>query len=149
VNEDTGHRILLFHGRGLISALIRWQTRGQFSHAAILCPNGDVLESWQGTGVRETRVSPGNGVTRFRVPYATAAQWAQVETFCRMEIGRKYDYLAIARFVSRRHMGENDRWFCSELVFSAFVFAGIRLLSRIDASQVSPQLLSLSPMLTE
>ena len=29
-----GPAILLFKGRGIVSTLIRWQSRGQYSHAA-------------------------------------------------------------------------------------------------------------------
>ena len=40
-------RIALYQGKSLISLLIRWQTRSQYSHAAFLLDDGSVIEAWQ------------------------------------------------------------------------------------------------------
>jgi len=139
--------ILLFRGRGLISALIRWQTRGQYSHAALLMPDGRIVESWQGDGVRVKTLADWRGVERYTVPSMSAAQWDEALAFARAEVGKGYDYRAIVRFVSRRKMRADDRWFCSELVFAALAHAGVPLFARIEPWAVSPGLLAISPML--
>ena len=42
---DTGHRILLYKGGGFVSWAIKTQTRGKYSHLAILFPDLTVVES--------------------------------------------------------------------------------------------------------
>jgi uncharacterized protein YycO len=140
-------RVLLFRGRGIVSGLIRWQTRGQYSHAAMLLPDGRVLESWEGAGVRITELRDWAGVDVYEVPWMTAAQWQTAIALATKHVGKKYDWWSVIRFVSRRKMPANDRWFCSELVFHALQAAGVNLLERIDPAEVSPGMLALSPLL--
>lgn len=140
-------RVLLFRGRGLISTAIRWQTRSEYSHAALLMPDGRILESWQGAGVRVKEITDWADVDRFTVPALTETGWGKVLDFAWAQIGAGYDYTGVLRFVSRRKSPENGRWFCSELVFAALVQTGLPILARIDAAEVSPALLALSPHL--
>jgi hypothetical protein len=87
------------------------------------------------------------GIDRYDVPGMTATQWETALAFALSAVGRGYDWWSIIRFVSRRRMPHNDRWFCSELVFAALSHAGVRLLERIAPWEVSPGLLSISPLL--
>lgn len=137
--------ILLFHGRGLISTLIRWQSRGQYSHAAILMPDGQIVESWQGAGVRVKTLSDWEGIDRYTIPGMSPDQWDDAIAYALDQVGAGYDYLGVLRFISRRPSPTNDRWFCSELVFSALRHAGVDLFQRIDPWAVSPGLLAISP----
>lgn len=146
-NPFSRPAILLFRGQGVISALIRWQTRGAVSHAAILLPDGRVLEAWQGDGVRIKTLESWKDVEAYEIEGATELQWADAIQFAELQVGRGYDYLGIIRFISRKYLPENDRWFCSELVYKAFEVAGIKLFERINASEVSPGLLRVSPKL--
>jgi uncharacterized protein YycO len=63
------------------------------------------------------------------------------------QIGKPYDWRGVLRFVSRKPHHVNGAWFCSELVFECLARSGVRLLDRIEASDVSPQLLSYSTLL--
>ncbi|HEX8310115.1 MAG TPA: YiiX/YebB-like N1pC/P60 family cysteine hydrolase [Chthoniobacteraceae bacterium] len=146
--KPRGPAVLLFKGRGIVSTLIRWQTRGEYSHAAILLPDGLIVESWQGHGVRVKALEDWRDVDRFEVPGMTPGQWAEAIGFALRQVGQGYDYWAIVRFMSRRHMPQNDRWFCSELVFTALAHAGVKLFDRIESWAVSPGLLAISPRLT-
>lgn len=137
--------IALFHGRGFISAAIRWQTRGAYSHAAILTREGTIVEAWQGAGVREKKITNLNGVDLYDVPGMSDEQWDGAIAFMRSHIGDGYDYWAIVRFISRRNMPANDNWFCSELVFEAMTRNDVHLFLRIVASAVSPSLIGISP----
>lgn len=139
--------VLLFRGRGAISAAIRWQTRSRYSHAALRLRDGRIVESWQGAGVQIKTLTDWTGIDAYLIPSATPAQWDEALDQACYLVGHGYDYWAIARFVSRRLMPFNDRWFCSELVFWALARAGVRLLSRISPAEVSPGLLALSPLL--
>ena len=76
-----------------------------------------------------------------RYSASTAVRWLE------SQIGKRYDYRSVLRFVSRRPADENDAYFCSELVFRYFEEGGLRLLRGIEAHDVSPRDLSLSPYL--
>lgn len=143
-------KILLFEGRGFISKLIKFQTRSKWTHAAILMPDGQIVESWQGAGVRVKRLKSYVGVTALGVPRASQQEWEMVIDYALDKVGAKYDYRSVAQFVTRRKESRSskDKWFCSELVFASFQHAGINLLKRVEAANVSPGDLALSPMLT-
>lgn len=143
-------KILLFRGKGLISALIRWQTRAPYSHVAIVV--GDWLfEAWQGEGVRRMKYSEhvakhgteGIDVFELTVP----CDEEKVRAFLFRELGQGYDYWGILRFISRRRMPVNAKWFCSEYGFEAVLAGGVRLLQRIESAEVHPGLVRLSPLL--
>lgn len=138
--------ILLFRGRGIISAMIRWQTRSEYSHAAFFLPCGRIIESWQGSGVRIKTLDDWHGVESFGVHGMTNEQWEQAISFAREQIGKKYDYRGVCRFVSRRKVPADDRWFCSELVAKALEVAGIKLFRNLDSTEISPGMIARSPL---
>jgi uncharacterized protein YycO len=139
-------RILLFRGRGAISAAIRWQTRSEYSHAAFLLPCGRILESWQGSGVRIKWMRDWEGVDSFGVHGMTPEQWERAILFARAQIGKRYDYRGVCRFLSRRKAPADDRWFCSELVAHSLSAAGVHLYRDVPASEISPGMIARSPM---
>ena len=139
--------MLLFRGRGIISALIRWQSRSPYSHAALLMPDGRIIESWQGAGVRVKSVTDWTDIEVYDVEGMGSFEWELALDFALELVGLGYDYKAVARFISRRPAADNERWFCSELVFAALESAGVDLLARISAAAVSPGMLALSPRL--
>jgi uncharacterized protein YycO len=125
-------------GRGLVSAAIRWQTREQdWSHAALLANDDEVIEAWQGDGVRRKRMADWADTLTCEVP-TTPEEDARITGFAESKLGCGYDYRSVLRFVTRRRPSEDDRWFCSELVFAAFLEGGIVLLDNIVAAAVSP-----------
>lgn len=140
-------RILLFQGTGWISKAIRWQTRSSVNHAAIQLPNGEIIEAWEGSGVQRKTLKSTEGIQAFTVDGMTAEQWTQAIDLAVTQVGKKYDYWGVLTFISRRKAPSNDKWFCSELVFEALQHAGINLLERIEANEVSPGHLLLSPKL--
>lgn len=139
--------ILLFRGRGITSSLIRWQTRGAYSHAAILMRDGRIVESWQGDGVRVKTLKDWKDIDCFEVPGLTSEDWDHVIGFCLDKVGEGYDYSGILRFISRRKTGTNESWFCSELVYAALRYVGINLFRDVSADEVSPGLLAISPLI--
>lgn len=153
-------RIALYRGKGIVSKLILWQSRGKFSHAAVVLADNSVIESkegslsplWRGGVRRRAHYLPieGETCTLFDV-MTTPVQEREIVNFLQEQIGKGYDYLSILRFITRQNTNSYTRgtWFCSELVFSAFRHAGINLLSRIDAWAVSPGQLATSPFLKE
>lgn len=142
-------RLLLFRGRGIISWLIRWQTRSCYSHAALMLPDGSVIEAWQGAGVRRTWLRDWTEVDVFDIHEMTTEQWQAAIAFARCQIGKPYDYRGVLRFLSRRRKALDDRWFCSELVYKSLESAGVRLLRDVEAGEVSPGMLARSPLLCD
>ena len=89
-------------------------------------------------------------VDLFTVPALVTVQQAAL-AFAQAQLGKPYDYTMVARFISRRteSIRTKDKWFCSELVFAAFLHAGLPLLRDTQPWEVSPELLSKSPYLIE
>lgn len=145
-------QIALYQGTSWISKAIRWQTRGQYSHAAIMFDDGSIIEAWHNPGYVREQYSlsdghtPGIVVDIYKVE-TTREQDATIRVFLLEQIGKKYDYRAIARFISRSKRDNPDRWFCSELVFEAFRRAGVHLLERVESHKVHPAMLGYSPLL--
>lgn len=145
-------KVLLFHGRGLLSALIRWQTRGLYSHAAFYDESTDtVYEAWQGKGVRARKgIAPGPGVHMFEMEGLIATQAQRIREFCETHVAAKtgYSYIGVLRFVTRRKVDEPDRVFCSEFIIRGAAAADFWLFSRLaEPHWISPTHLAWSPKL--
>jgi len=145
-------KVLLFHGKGFISWLIRVQTRGKYSHAAIMLPDGTIIEAWQGKGVQklEDGLKSSLGVDAFAIN-APLIRLDEIQKFLEAVLADNdgYDYLGVFRFITRRPDKKNNKWFCSELVFEALRAGGVDLFARTEAWEVSPAMLARSPLLTE
>lgn len=143
--------IALYRGIGLVSTLVRWQTRSVYSHAGLYLPDGSTIESWHRGGVARNEWlgavhTPGTVVDLFRV--AAPVEWDAALVFAAAQIGKGYDFRGCARFLTRRGPDCHPaRWFCSSLVFAAVEQGGVKLLQRICPSAVAPQHLALSPLL--
>lgn len=142
-------RIALFRGTGIVSWLIKTQTRSEYSHAALVLPNtlDHVIEAREFAGV-QTRVLTENdmrSVDYYAVPEMTDQEYDLVIQAAYAELGKPYDYWSVARFISKRPARENGRWFCSELVHKLLADVGHRLLHRIPSAEVAPSWLSYSP----
>lgn len=147
--------IALHQAPGLIARLIRWQTRSEYSHASLVFMNDGemdcVIEAREGHGVRcleGLHAKPGELIDVCRVEM-TEAQAQEIFEFALAQVGKSYDWTMVARFVTRRQEARSStgRWFCSELVYAAFLQANINLLRRTEPWEVSPGLLARSPLL--
>jgi hypothetical protein len=145
--------VYLFKGTALVSKLIRWQSRSEYSHAAI----GDGTHVWEavGSGVRKLHVEdlPTHysrvHCDKFTVPM-TPVQEEGVVHFLNKQIGKPYDMTMVIRFLTRNqaHRESRGKWFCSELVAAALGKAQ-PVLHRIEPWAVSPGMLSYSPLLAK
>ena len=148
--------VLASKGISLTSRLIRWWQWGfPYTHIAYCSDLADpndpvVMEAWW-DGVRKGWFSevhtPGTEFAVFSVE-VSKSQKVQIERFLSSQTGRKYDWLGILGFPLRNWKLESKkRWFCSELVFTAFQKAGVELLKNTHPSEVSPRLFLKSPLL--
>jgi uncharacterized protein YycO len=150
--------IQLHKGRSFFSRLIKWQTRSPYSHASVWFvdhadPHGGVvIESMEGKGVRAVpadwygALRAEGHIALYTVPSLTDGQIALIRSFMEGQIGLKYDWHAVFKFVTRRAHAHDDKWFCSELVFDAFKEAGVVLLNNTEAWAVWPGQLAHSPL---
>ena len=141
--------VLLYRGISPISRLIRWQTRSLYSHAALRLSDGSVVEAWHVGGVRHTDGywvdhMAGTKVDVYRIcaPFDEDA----AEKFALAQVGKAYDFKSVFRFLTRRKVQLDDRWFCSELVEVALREGQLSLLNG-NPSEHSPRDISLSPIL--
>ena len=142
-------RIALFRGSGVVSWLIKTQTRSEYSHVAFVLPNtlDRVIEAREFAGV-QTRVLTEHdmrSVDYYAVPDMSDDEYAKVIESAYAELGKPYDYWSVARFLSKRPARENGKWFCSEFVHKLLADGGHRLLNRIPSAEVPPAWLSYSP----
>lgn len=143
-------KVVLFRGKGCVASLIKWQTRSRYSHAAILTSDGTLIQSQGKPGVHAI---PDWIQTRDAELFdVQGLKWEDENTalsFLSDQIGKPYDFLMVARFVSRlqENRKSSGKWFCSELVFAALQKAGVDLLRDTEPWEVSPGLLSKSPLL--
>jgi len=142
-------KILLFRGGDWISWAVKWQSRSIYSHAALLIPGtNSCIESYPGPGVRirELKAEDWANIDMYDVRGMTPEMWSVAIEFCRKQLGMKYDWWSVLRFVDKVPARENGRFFCSELVHKAISEAGIRILERIPSAEVAPAHLGISPL---
>lgn len=142
-----------YKGTSRISKVIRFITRSEYSHVAVILRDGRVVEAWDGKGVRivndiSDRHTPGTEVDIFRFASPlTPEEYEAAERFLLREIGQSYDWKGVFRFVTRKRPTVDSDWFCSELAFQASVEAGRPLLKNTLAFEVPPDLIPRSPVL--
>jgi len=145
--------IYLFKGTNLISKLIQFQSRSEYSHAAIEI-DGNLYEA-VGKGV--VKMPVGVALMHYaKTPYDKfECIWPivnnnkkQIKDFLEEQIGKKYDFTMLIRFLTRQqeHRKSKQKWFCSELVFAA-INKAVPILKNIEPWMVSPAMISYSPYL--
>lgn len=145
-------RLAFYRGTSLVSKLIRWQTRGRYSHVGVILQDGGIIEAWQNGGVRYNATigmvhDPATPVDLYSIPTLTRAQNADILQWLKQQCGLGYDFRGVFRFLTRTGAPiDRKRWFCSELVAAAFGRHGITLINT-NPAKVSPEVLSWSPFL--
>ena len=165
-----------FRGIGWVSDGIKLLTYSVYSHSAVLFTEdmdvevhgsvhsikaGNVIEAWQG-GVRLSEslsASHTKGTVvdlfKFKTPL-TPDEERRIAGFLVAQLGRKYDYLNVIRFVPivrllipdpAPNFWTKSHVFCSELVLEALADAGRKLLDRCRYWEVPPRDVPRSPLL--
>lgn len=142
----------------MIAGALRWWSRGAFNHVGVLDEStglfyearelkGVQVRFWE--AVKLDLEESGATWKAFEVPALSYGQGLALRDFLRAQCGKRYDYLGVIRFVSRRPMPASSfdrRWFCSELIADAFAQVGLPLLNA-PGWKISPETLSYSPKL--
>lgn len=127
-----------------ISAAIRFTTRSWSSHAEFIDTDRQVTLGSRSVGGVKFRPCSRDHYTR--VEQFTAKGILQAYEWARTQIGKPYDFSAIAGIALDRDWRNEDRFFCSELIALAFEKVGSLLSTRPSAAvyRVTPRDLLLS-----
>lgn len=140
-------KVRFVDGPGFVSDFIKFWTWSEWSHVDVWTPdgwlgarsNGGVqIRPWDYTKVDKEEI---------RVITLDDATEANIMNWLHAQIGKPYDYLAIAGMPFRQDWQNDSRWFCSELVAAAFAQAGVPLLDADHYNRITPRDLYLSPLL--
>lgn len=137
--------------RSITGILIRGVTWSEFSHVDVCTPDGKLLGA-QIDGVKARPAGYAAKSCRFlylQTDKLTAEQEKKFWEFLDAQIGKPYDFGAIAGILIHRDWRNPNKWFCSELVAAAFEYAGVPLLRTDFIDRVSPGQLLMSPYLVD
>jgi hypothetical protein len=146
-------KVLLYHGANRIDAAIRWQTDGCVAHAALwfppsstipMEPYGSIYEAVL-SGVRHRTAvrsdfAGDNAAEIYDVLQVNRAGWLMALDFLDHQLGKPYDVLGPARFLTRMRRPRDTcppSWFCSELIFAAVRRGGVELLHCCAGSRLT------------
>ena len=137
-------QILLCRSNTLGSWLIRALTWSSWSHAAIVNGYECVEATWPRVRQVDTLqvVTAHSDFVLIDLPCVNpSAAWEAAIS----QVGKPYDWLALAGFLVHRDWAATGRWFCSELVAWSFFKAGSPLYRPEDTHRVTPEMLWLLP----
>lgn len=137
--------------RGLVARWIRWFTWSEFSHVSFVGQTNTGEEyllgstAWHGVHYEwpKEEIPSYTHYARFEVPECPS----DALRFAATQVGKPYDFTALAGFLFRRDWAEEDSWFCSELVYWAFLQAGYRPFRTEQLHRITPQHLLMIPSL--
>ena len=144
-------KIAQYKGKSWVSKAIKFVTRGQYSHTAIMLADDCIVEAWEGSNsvrVIESLAEghkPGTPVDIYSVRMGSEQERVFRE-FVLAQVGKKYDYWGIFGFLRRKDLQRGESWFCSELFAAGCEKAGVTLLKNVRPSQVSPSMVTRSPI---
>ena len=128
-------KIILATNNYIHSVAIRVFTWSEWSHAGIIMDDGSIIESTAKCGV--CRVSMQEFKNRYTktiiVEIPNTNGWANR---AESQIGKKYDWGAILRFVFRGDWADDSRWFCFELVAYVSGMYNPKMLDKVTANQL-------------
>jgi len=124
-------------GTGILAEAIKLATLSHFSHCAVNV-NGIVYESTIEKGV--TKCSLNSFADRYpnRETIIVDGNNDLAETWLNKQIGKDYDFTALAGIPLRKKWNDDNKWFCSELVAEALVKSGV-LNMRLKTHRVTPR----------
>ena len=126
------------HENGITSRAIEWFTRSEWCHVDFVLSDGRFLGARLDGGVQ---IRPHDYLkpAAFRYAYVEVPDSRKVYGWAISQVGKKYDWLAIAAFIPRTNWRDPSRWFCSEMTAFGFEQAHHPIIDTA-ASRVTPQM---------
>lgn len=148
-------KLLQYKGTGIVSKLIQFQTRSRYSHTALQFSDGKVCEAWHTGGERFWHGS----VRWLDDPFQDHSSTTEIDVyridgyineekaraFAEAQIGKKYDFWTVARFLSRRPAPVNFKWYCTELSLHTLLEGELEFLHG-NFSHLTPRDIPISPL---
>lgn len=137
-----------------LSKLVSVFTRSIYTHAGIIIDGFDhCLEAIPGVGVRYHAIENFNknnlvDIYKIKIDLDMNIVKKRQQEFISKVIYAKYDWPSVFRIIFNNNTFKNrkNKYFCSELVYEYTKYvAGIELLKNINAYEVIPKYLGLSP----
>lgn len=132
--------IMFCRSKTPLSWLIRKLTWSEWSHVVLI--DGDYGIEAVGTGVTYRHlatIKAGHSETQIR-RIACPCPFVGIQAAFR-QIGKRYDWKALAGQLFHRDWQQTDKWFCSELVAWALTQSGNPIFNAASISRVTPQML--------
>jgi uncharacterized protein YycO len=142
-------QLRFIEGTGPISRAIEFWTWSSWSHVDVMTPDG-----WLGARfVGGVQVRPWDYVTTYGKSEIRGISLdpdveARIMSYLYDQVGKPYDFGAIAGMMVRRDWKNESKWFCSELVIASFAVNGVDLLNTSTMNRISPRDLYMTPLLT-
>ncbi|MDP3425508.1 MAG: hypothetical protein Q8S32_17340 [Burkholderiaceae bacterium] len=131
--------LLFCNSPDFVSRAIRVFTWSRWSHVAMI-DGYCAIEALPGEGVIVTETQEVLMRSReFELVELPCRNPAAVRAAASSQVGRPYDWTAIAGLALRRNWQEDDAWFCTELIAWAFEQAGEPLFRADSLRRVTPQ----------
>ncbi len=147
--------IAQYQGIGILSRGIEFFTRSDWSHSAIVISAEGlftIYEAWGRKGVVKAdgdnlvSVLSANHHPGTKVDLFTVDLPLHNIDFLEAQVGKKYDWSLINKFVTRQPAAINDRWICSELTGEFCKRSGLPL-QHMPTWKMAPEHVGTSPQL--
>lgn len=133
------------------SKIIAWFGAGNFSHVDVVMPDGQLLGARSdaiggkppGVQIRPAGYDNFALKVQFTLP-ASQTEVADCYAFLMKQIGKPYDFTAIAGFIAGRDWRQQDSWICSELAAAALEAAHILPALYVPTNKITPDALALA-----
>jgi uncharacterized protein YycO len=121
-------RVVLVRANTLSSLLIRARLWENWSHAAVLLQNGEVIDAtFKAGGVRRRKLEDVlKHASAFKIIDLPVTDPVAAMTFLHAQIGKPYDWRGIMGWItSDRDWRDSSAWFCFELVAAVAEAGGL------------------------
>jgi len=129
LTKGSEYMVIAFYigkSNGWYGALIRFITRSEISHCAIVFSDNKTVFSALAKGVSyesiEDDIAPNSKDWFFLdIPWITEEDEEKIKVFCNGEEGSEYDYLGVILGWRNPMYQHRSKWFCSELCRDALL----------------------------
>jgi uncharacterized protein YycO len=146
--------IVLFKGTSFISRIIRFISKGEYTHVALAINSEEIIEADRFIKTRVRKLSEGESVILMRSSI-TEEQGQGIANYALTLVDNEYDYLSVfiwfIRLLFSSHIygifNNANRLYCSEVVDRSYQHEGIDLIIDRETGDVLPSEFILSPRL--